>query len=296
MPSVTVLNPVIKTSVYSKNNDNIHYYNYSILRKIPVDIGDGSKKNICVIGDSLTDSGLGVKEMYDLLKEDNDFEINLIGTETDVISGFTVRHEGKNGWTYNAFANTSTFNNFQNPFMYDNSLNFKRYMADNFNNEPLDYFVICLGTNDVDHGHSLASYKDIENIINNAKKFIEALISEETGYPDCKVAIGLPSPGNPYFSGGYYNPKIFHRNIQKLNRSLIDTFDNGKYHSNVTCVMHGAYIDRYGSFGKSESNVSQYSSTKGIVGTNDMHPNVAGYKSFGRGYYAKIRAFMAGEI
>ena len=34
----------------------------------------------------------------------------------------------------------------------------------------------------------------------------------------------------------------------KLNKWYIETFDNGKYNANVTCVMHGCYIDRFNGY------------------------------------------------
>ena len=165
--------------------------------------------------------------------------------------------------------------------------------------QELNYVVICLGTNDVTHGDNLMQSQDsIDGIINKAKIFVDAILSSNNGFPNCKIAIGLPAPGNPYFDNAYSSSEIFLRNIQRLDKALLEVFDNGKYHANVTCLAHGAYLDRYGCFGKTSEDVSEYSTNnlKGYVGTNNLHPSIDGYKSFGRAYYGKIRAFLNGLL
>ena len=278
----------------------INAYRLTTFRCVPTNVGNGTiQKNILIIGDSLTDSGYGVAEMLRLLKQDNDFIFNLIGTESDEHDGEIIKHEGKNGWSYNSFVNLNTFNGFNNPFRYNGELNFQHYMNTYFSGQELNYVVICLGTNDVTHGYNLMQSQDsIDGIINKAKIFVDAILSSNNGFPNCKIAIGLPAPGNPYFDNAYSSSEIFLRNIQRLDKALLEVFDNGKYHANVTCLAHGAYLDRYGCFGKTSEDVSEYSTNnlKGYVGTNNLHPSIDGYKSFGRAYYGKIRAFLNGLL
>ena len=69
-----------------------------------------------------------------------------------------------------------------NAFMIDEDLNFQKYMQRNFPNEVaagrgIDVFIMSLGTNDVTQGSSMPSDARIAQIINDAKTFIDTLLS-----------------------------------------------------------------------------------------------------------------------
>lgn len=286
--------------------NNIKGLNFRVIK---TNVGSKEEKNICICGDSLIDGTNAPCEMYKLLKEDNDFTINQIGTKDAVMDDITYKHEGRGGWTWSMYLNPEYENGVPgasggvssspNAFMKNGVLDFQAYINDNFpdlSNKTIDIFGIALGTNDITQGSTIPSGEGIDSIINNAKEFINALLSEDKGFPNCKVFIGLIGVGAPSFGYSNVSASIFKMAALKLNRAYVDTFDNGNYHPNVTCVMHGAYIDRYNSYPYEDTNISDYVNEKVRRYTNSVHPLPIGYKQWGRGYYGKVRAFLDGKL
>lgn len=274
------------------------------LRAIPKNVGNGEEEvNICIGGDSLIDGTPASCEAYKLLNEDADFIINQIGTRRANFSSQQYKHEGRGSWSWEAYINpryeTEQYAGKTNAFMIDGELNFQKYMQNNFpdlSRKEIDYFIMALGTNDVTQGDSIPSEQRIETIINAAKTFIDALLSEDKGFPNCKIAVGLPGTGAPVFVTTQTSASVFRLAILKLNQAYIDTFDNGKYHPNVTCVMHGAYIDRYDGYQHEDVAVNDYTTRKVRRWTNEVHPLSIGYQQWGRGYYGKLRAFLNSKL
>ena len=233
--------------------------------------------------------------VYSLLAEDADFVINQLGTYGPVGG----RHEGRGGWSWSTYINPAyeltPCSTKTNAFMYNGVLDFQHYCQIN-SYSGIDYFIIGLGTNDVNQGATLQTDASIAAIIANAKTFINALLSSDKGFPNCKIAIGLPAVGAPIFTSNT-NADIFRKSIQMLNKAYIDTFDNGKYNANVTTVMHGAYIDRVNSYQYTDvARSTRMTSSTIREYTNNVHPSAVGYQQWGDGIYAKIRAFMSGII
>lgn len=274
-------------------NAKILYQNDLILRPINRGGGDGLQKNICISGDSLIEvNPLSVVEPINLLRADGDYIINTIGTKSKVEGGVTYHHEGRAGWTWGRYLDTAYAT--YNAFMINGELNFKAYMTNNFpdtGNGEIDIFLMSLGTNDANvYGVKM------ETIIANAKSFIDVLLSEAKGFPNCKVIIGMPAMGAPGGNASY-NARVFRKKINLLNRWYVDTFDNGRYHANVTCVMHGAFIDRKNAYSYTDIVPSEYIPSATVRQYTDfLHPMAVGYKQFGRGYYSKIRCLLNGLL
>lgn len=274
------------------------------LRSIHKNVGNGEDEaNICISGDSLIDGTAASCEAYKLLNEDADFIINQIGTRTANFESQQYKHEGRGSWGWETYINpryeTEQYASKTNAFMIDGELNFQKYMQNNFpdlSRKEIDYFIMALGTNDVTQGSSIPNEQRITNIINAAKTFIDALLSEDRGFPNCKIAVGLPGTGAPVFVTTKTSANVFRLAILKLNQAYIDTFDNGKYHPNVTCVMHGAYIDRYDGYQHEDVAVNDYTSRTVRRWTNEVHPLSVGYQQWGRGYYGKLRAFLNNKL
>lgn len=241
--------------------------------------------NILVIGDSLIQSSVPVEELYKLLQEDGDVTtINMIGTQ----GSSPYKHEGRGGWDFSKFISSSS------PFYKNGKLDFKEYLKSvNPELTSIDIIIISLGSNDVGGGSKYADAATINSTIENAKTLIDAAINAETGFPDAKVVVGMPAVGSPFMS--LYSLQ-FKMSVHLLNEALVSTFDNGVYNPNVTCVAHGAYIDRVNSYEHTQSNVTEYNEQQVSVYTNLLHPSAAGYKQFGRGYYGKVRAILAGNL
>ena len=298
------------TVYFTKYNDlklsDINNQGTLIFRSVPKNVTNGGEVNICIAGDSLIDGTNAPCEAFRLLNEDADFTINQIGTRNATMNEQTYKHEGRGSWSWETYINpiyeTQDYPSGQgktNAFMKNGVLDFQAYMNDNFpslSKKEIDYFIMALGTNDVTQGTSYPSDSRINTIINAAKVFIDALLSSDKGFPNCKIAIGLPGVGAPSFVGLQSYSSVFKMAIQKLNRAYIDTFDNGKYHPNVTCVMHGAYIDRYDGYQHEDVSVNDYTTRTVRRWTNQVHPLSVGYQQWGRGYYGKLRAFLCGKL
>jgi hypothetical protein len=269
------------------------------IRTNPKVVGNGTEqRNICICGDSLVEDGNVSNEIYLLLNQDADYVFNQIGTR-----GSTAKHEGRGSWSWETYTNpiyeTTQAAGKTNAFMNSGVLDFQNYFNTNFSaltRTGIDYFLIALGTNDVSQGFTTQTDASIAVFIAKAKIFVDALLSSGKGYPNCKIALGLPSVGAIVFNGGG-NAELFRSSIIKLNQAYIDTFDNGKYHANVTCFMHGALIDRKNSFPFTDVQRSSRLTTETVREyTNSVHPLAVGYKQWADGYYSKIRAFLNGKL
>lgn len=83
---------------------------------------------------------------------------------------------------------------------------------------------MMLGTNDSE-GYTLPG----------AKTFVDSLLADD---PNCKIAIGILALGRPCEG----MPTAMERKLKTANVEYLDTFDNGKYHANVTCIGQGCWM------------------------------------------------------
>ena len=250
--------------------------------------GTGQVKNIMIIGDSLIDSGVPVSTIQSQLAADGDYTINMLGTRGSA----PAKHEGRGSWTWYKYLYTEDADGKNNAFLYSGVLDFQQYCIDN-GYSGIDYVVISLGTNDVTQGSTVQTSSSIATLIGYAKVFIDALLAD---YPNCKIAIGLPAIGAPYFMTAATSAKIFRTSMQMLNKAYIDTFDDGKYHANVTTVAHGLWTHRKLSYPHTLSAASSRMTETEMTYSDGIHPTSAGYSQWGDAYYAKIRAFLAGRL
>lgn len=239
--------------------------------------------NILVIGDSLIQSTTPVEELYKLLQEDGDVTINMIGTQ----GNSPYKHEGRGGWTFAKFLSSDS------PFYKNGKIDFKEYLKSvNPELTTIDIIIMSLGTNDIGGGNVYASSTTVNTAIENAKSLVDYALDADTGFPDAKILVGMPAVGSPYMKTSVR----FKMSAILLNDALIKNFDNGAYSANVTCVAHGAYIDRINNYQHTDSNISEYNEQQVSTYINLLHPYAAGYRQFGRGYYGKVRAILAGNL
>lgn len=247
-------------------------------------------KNICICGDSLVDCNQVATEVYRLLAEDGDCEVNQIGTR----GPSNGRHEGRGSWKWKDYLADTDYAGKTNAFWdkEKSRLDFKKYCAVN-GYDGIDYFLIALGTNDVSQGSSLyRTEEQVKKFVDQAKQFVDALLNEETGYPDCKIGIGLCGPGADYSYLATSSMGIFRKSINTLNLALIKAFDEGAYHPNVTCFAHGLRTNRRLAFPYSDKPVTERFTETSRTLTNSIHPSVRGYQAWADGYYCQIRAWL----
>ena len=251
---------------------------------------DKLTKNICICGDSLVDNGSVATEVYRLLAEDNDCVIHQLGTRGP--SG--GKHEGRGSWTFARYLADTDYAGKTNAFWdkIKGRLDFQKYCETN-GYEGIDYFLIALGTNDVSQGTTLyRTEAEVQKFVDQAKQFIDALLDKETGFPNCKIGIGLCGPGSDYSYQCGSSMGIFHMSINTLNLALIKAFDAGKYRKNVTCFAHGLRTDRRLAFPYSDKSVTNRFTETSRTLTNSIHPSGRGYQAWADGYYCQIRAWL----
>lgn len=275
-------------SIYERDNKfNLLTEKTTNIRSVSKN-GNGEVKNILLIGDSLIDNNYVAKEMYRMLTEDGDYVINQLGTRGPVDG----KHEGHGGWSWEDYFKES-YDGKPNAFYNNGTLDFKNYCTVN-GYTGIDYCIIALGTNDVRQGGTspnLFTDEYINTIIENAKRFIDGLIED---YPNCKIAVGLPSIGGDGLITS--NPNAFHYKMKKLIKAYINTFDNGLYNSNVTTVAHGLYINRRLGYSYIEAPISKRFNETVKVYSENIHSNPSGYYCYSDGFYAKIRSWLSGNL
>ncbi|KAK9680669.1 GDSL-like Lipase/Acylhydrolase [Popillia japonica] len=248
--------------------------------------GDGSTKNIMLLGDSLTDNNYLPTEFFRLLDADGDYTINQIGTRTNDNG---TKHEGRERWSWLAYLAQENFASINNSFFNNGQLDFNNYLTANGFSEP-DIVFMFLGTNDITQGITLQTPSSIAAIIANAKSFISAMQAVYTG---SKIVICLPSVGGAWRSEGIYNMTVFRYSVQLLNQAYIDTFDNGTYNANVTCCGLGLYSYNPDSYPYTEEVISERLSATQRIYTDTVHPTEAGYYQWADAMYYKTRAIFA---
>ena len=249
-------------------------------------------KNVMIMGDSLTDSDIVPQECYRMLTADADCTINHVGT----LGNTGSENEGRSSWRWLDYISPSgTYRtNYDNPFWdtTNNRLDFKKYCQTN-GYSGLDYVLINLGTNDIMTMNVVDSPEGYAEVIERAKTFLTALLSEDYGYPNCKVAIALLGIG-PYYSARIYeNANLFRKKFNMLNVAYLYAFDNGAWNENVTCFALGSSTNRKYGYGYTETAISarfpQPTLQEDDLG---IHPSTEGYLSWADAYYCKIRTWL----
>lgn len=283
----------ISAYIYDWNQSLIEY-KLSTIRSVNRGGGDGSTKNILIVGDSLIAPCSSAKYVYDKLKEDADY--NIIDCGTVGTSG--AHTEGYGGWRWIDFLQEkagTVKNNFFDTAINGN--NFKKY-CNTHGYSKLDIVLIALGGNDVGHGNTSFDDDKADTIIANAKLFIDTLLSETYGYPNCKVIVGIPILG----AKDSYSEIFYNRNLTMLSWKYIELFDNGAYNPNVTCVNQRLFLDRVEAFPYEERPNPFNAEVKNKIFTDVYHPSRVyngipyGYYQLGVAFYSKIRSVLNGIL
>ena len=143
-------------------------------------------------------------------------------------------------------------------------------------NEKIDLMFSDLGINDIyPYG---ATDTSINNIVNNAKKLIDAfLIDNPTG----KWAVCYPKSRSSAFtsSGRLHYPMRF--DMQRLRERILEEFDFNANYPNVYVCGSGMQIDRWFGYPLAERNVASRIEIAETKPSDDVHPSDAGYQQVG---------------
>ena len=231
--------------------------------------------NVLCIGDSLTEGGQWVDELYRRLvkttsvAQDNSeaplgkglTNITFVGNKT---TSNGAGYEGIGGWNYRTYLDKEQ----DNPFMYDGVVNFNAYCEDLGINK-IDVAYILLGWN--------SASEDEETYKNNLTEFVGHLMDHN---PNCKVVfIGLQMPsldglGENYGATGLYSKYL---SLQQF------VIDHNKWNKERADFFGGDFIQICGQFDSRYNCQKQYeqvntrNTNKEYIGANGVHPSTDGY-------------------
>lgn len=239
-----------------------------------------SNHNIVIIGDSNIDGSYILKTIYDRFMWLGGVQPTFVGSNTSVIDGVTIKHEGKSGTTVDRW--TSSSSSFWNS--ETRKLDVSNYRSKNNISGYIDVAVIALGINDcILTGAPSAS---------SIKPLVDAFLEDN---PNCKVILELPHLGANTMGGGwmaypYANRKIlYYNNVLAQRKSYIDYYENTPEYIGKVVIGEGCYcIDRYYGFPNSTQKMSNIIDVQEFVHTNCVHPNNDGYKQEGYAYFVTI--------
>tara|TARA_R110000765_G_scaffold281490_1_gene378787 strand:+ start:206 stop:2020 length:1815 start_codon:yes stop_codon:yes gene_type:complete len=243
--------------------------------------------NVLNFGDSITEeaSGAYTQELKNLFDADGGVTANMIGTKTclDGVSGY----EGYSGQTLNFFLGASS------PFWNGSEINFQDYCSTNGFGD-IDYCQFMLGTNDVLSG--IDYYPDYDNIVSQAKSIIDKLLSSSTGFPTCKILVGLESLGayEGSLSPASRDSQILKAKLVKLNNLFIKEFQDGAYNSNVDVSPNHIWLDRTYGYPHTQVKVSDRADATDteLTYSDSVHQNSSGSKQYSDSIYSNIRKML----
>lgn len=244
----------------------------------------GGTKSVLFVGDSVAglippgEPGNAYVPTYtmDYFTADGGAAIRLLGSQGD-----PHFHECRLGWDWPSF---TTLSGGDNPFWdaVNSRIDFQKYIADSGLVGPIDFCAIQLGYNDLYGMSDTLDAAGIATITGHIDDFVDAMLSATTGYPNCKIVIGLPSAGNidtlawidDY--GSLTGWKLYEYNFTIYRNALNERYGSGAYHANVAVCGVGLWVDR----------------VNGYPSNNYLHPNSTGAIEMADAFYAHLRALM----
>lgn len=248
--------------------------------------------NILCIGDSLTAGGIWPNEAYRRLTATdgdpagNGFTgIHFVGTKT--ADNSEVGFEGSGGWTWSSYLGSKS------PF-YDadtDTISFKKYCE---NNGIASIDVLCIMLTWNNQGIASNTYFNLEGgHFADARKLIDLLHSE---YPNAKVRLmGLQMPcqkggmGANYGADGNYSD-AYGMLVTALhyNAALEDLSQLDGYRDFVKFVDVAAQFDTDYNMPTKNKDANNRTDKTEVVGTNGLHPSVAGYYQIADAIYRAL--------
>lgn len=233
----------------------------------------GTTEKFLFIGDSHTEKGFYLTELYNLMS------MELVGTRGTP----PILHEGRSGWRINDYLTSS-----ESPFVFNGVFDFGQYMSNN--NFTVDNIVIMLSTNDIAGvvGEEAVN-ENLEWVLNNFSKFITGIRSYST---TVKVHIALTLPpaksqdgwGKVYHAGDTKR-FAFKRNVFKFVKMLIDTYSN-KESESIYLVPLNLNLDTVNNFETEEVQVNSRNNTMVKRVIDSIHPDGnSGYLQVADTYY-----------
>lgn len=256
------------------------------------DTAGKGEADVLMVGDSVLANGQAVGVVDTLFSNGGGGSIALMGTQG---SG-SILHEGNSGYKWSDYGTAGDISH-PNPFWNGAAVDFQTYTSDNSLPDNIDYCFAMAGYNDMYALADTLASADLlySRVLCHIDTFIDAMMDESTGYPDCKVIVGLQgfgagslsAVGNGYGAAGWW--PIFVRNIAALNAAIIARYDAGAYHAHVSVCPVGLWLDRDYGYPYSSAAASSRSSVQVAHYTNWLHPRTSGYRQIGDAIYSHLR-------
>lgn len=213
------------------------------------------------------------------------------GSGTPSASGTLTKVSGTGDATF-SYSGYAAAN--ESPLSDGTRLNIQNYISVNSLATP-DVMIVQLGVND--SFGTLLTQRGVDDIANNARKLVDALVDATYGYPSAKIIISLPpfgAAGNNAFGYNYnaaYSPEVYKFNLRRLWTALVAIFANGNYSANVRVAASGLWVDRTNGYPTTTRAISARVATTETINSNGVHPTDSGYQQIADAIYSVLRSF-----
>ncbi|MEQ3445221.1 GDSL-type esterase/lipase family protein [Enterococcus cecorum] len=249
--------------------------------------GSGKKANCLFIGDSLTNYGGFISELYKNFSDDS-VTFESIGTRTANYTdssgqGRNVKHEGRPGWRSDHYCTQASVSSIDNPFYNPDTskFDFAYYMKNNSVGKP-NYVFIMLGTNDL-------GYLTVDNIVSNFETMIQSIHAYDS---NIVVFVNMCIPNYQY---AYGDVKIRRKKRHNLYLALQDKWSYQYNKNNVILLPMFMNFDAVNDFGTDKKYSYLHNNVEKVV-TDDTHPNNTGYFKMGNTIYYFIKYWIAKSV
>lgn len=237
-----------------------------------------SGKKVLFIGDSLTENGYYAAEIQHRLSSGGIESLGTVESTVTLDSLYTVKHEGRSGWSAHDYVTYATTQNKNNAFWNPNTskFDFSYYMSQQ-GYTSVDVVCINLGTN----GHS--------NVDNQTTNAITEMINSIHDYnSDIKVLVSLITPSAN--QDGWYRTVTpsneFATNRIKLIKKYMELYMDRSDNVDVTEPYFN--IDTFYDFVTRKENVSSRTPIEVTRINNTVHPSKYGYLKMADVYYNNL--------
>lgn len=254
----------------------------------------GAAKRLLCIGDSTTAAGTYTQRMLDVAALNGSaVQPVLMGT----LGTGANKHEGRGGWTMDAYFQQATYNSLPNPFYGSGGkFHFAEYLAASSQAEP-NAVLIHLGINDVaGHGSDAGVNSRMDTVLDQLRRIIGLTADANVGAIH-EVSAGIavivalpiaPAASQDAFGANYQNGiqyARYNRNIKLAAYRIKDSL-SGLEASKVFLLPWHVTVDPVFGFPSATGNANATVTDQVRRLTNSVHPNTAGYNQMGDAAYA----------
>ncbi len=264
-----------------------------------LDAGSAKVVSLLIVGDSLTDTSIYPRELYNLCRQ-NGPKVTFNGSHSGAgKEPGNFAHEGYGGWSWNTFL--TQYNPTQNDyrgkskFLTDKDgtpeLDFKTYCNQYAGGKAPDFITVMLGTNDVFSLKEDNLDSAIDRILKNADKLIAEF--QKVG-PDTQIGLALtvpPAATQDAFGSNYQCGQTrwqYRRNQHRLVELMIERYGSGKYR-NVSLIPVYVNLDCENNFPTVSEPLNSRNSAKTVRQSNGVHPAQEGYLQIADSFYAWLK-------